>query len=291
MVKFRKHDYNHELHSWVFLSPSLIGVVIFYILPFFLIIYYAFVDNPVSTNFVFLDNFKALLNNESFKKAVKNTLTFTGTAVPLAMVLALLLAIVFEEEIFLKSQFRTIFLTPMMVPAASIVLIWQVFFHNNGAVNEFLSVFGFKIDWFTSDYSQVIIIILFVWKNLGYNMILFMAALGDIPKEVIESAYVDGASSVKCFFKIKLYYLSSTILFAAILSIINSFKIFREVYLLTGDHPYGKLYTLQHFMNNLFRNLDYQKISSAAILMSIAMIIFIAILYMIENKFGKEVES
>ena len=179
-----------------------------------------------------------------------------------------------------------------MVPVASIVLIWQVLFHYNGVINEFLLNFGIeKIDWFKSKYAMVAIVPLYLWKNLGYNMILFMAALGNIPKDIIEVAQLESASNWQIFWKIKIRYLSPTILFVTIMSIISSFKVFREVYLLTGDYPYDSLYMLQHYMNNMFRNLDYQKLSAAAIVMSLVMIVLIGALFLIENYFGKDVEE
>ena len=192
----------------------------------------------------------------------------------------------------MKSKLRTFFLSPMMVPVASVVLIWQVLFNYNGTINEFLLLFGAdKIDWLQSEYCQLVVLVLFLWKNLGYNMILFMSGLANIPKELLEVADVEGASSAYKFFAIKLRYLSPTILVVAILSLINSFKVFREVYLLTGDYPYEKLYMLQHFMNNTFRSLDYQKLSAAAVVMAIAMVVIIALLFIAEDWFGKDVEG
>ncbi|MDO5002051.1 MAG: sugar ABC transporter permease, partial [Eubacteriales bacterium] len=197
-----------------------------------------------------------------------------------------------ESRIPMKSEFRTFFLSPMMVPVASVVLIWQVLFNYNGTVNEFLMLFGAdKIDWLLSDHAQFVVILLFLWKNLGYNMILFMASLANIPKELLEVADVEGAGELYKFFAIKLRYLSPTVLFVTILSLINSFKVFREVYLLTGDYPYETLYMLQHFMNNTFRSLDYQKLSAAAVVMAIVMVIIIAILFAVEDWFGKDVEG
>ena len=211
---------------------------------------------------------------------------------PLAVILALALALMLEARIPFKSQFRTFFLSPMMVPIASIILVWQVLFHDNGVVNEVLKVFGKdKIYWFSSNASLLVIVILFLWKNLGYNMILFMAALNNVPKAMLEAAEVEGASEWTQFVHIKLRYLSPTILFVTILSIINSFKVFREIYLLTGNYPYDSLYMLQHFMNNMFRQLDYQKLSAAAVLLAIVIVILIAILFAVENFFGKDVEG
>ena len=132
---------------------------------------------------------------------------------------------------------------------------------------------------------------LYLWKNLGYNMILFMAALANVPQELLEAADVEGAPGWYKFFAIKLRYLSPTVLFVTILSMINSFKVFREIYLLTGKYPYEGLYMLQHFMNNTFASLDYQKLSAAAVLMAIFMVGLIALLFKAEDIFGKDVEG
>lgn len=276
---------------WFFM-PSLIGVSIFFLIPFLVVIYYSVVDNPVSGNFVGLSNFAALLRNMAFRRAALNTATFSLIAVPLAVILPLLIAILLMQKIPMKSLFRTVLISPLMVPIASIVLIWEVLFHNNGVVNEWiLALGGTAIDWFKSDFSQLTIVILYLWKNVGYNMILFMAALAGIPKDITEAAALDGASGPQTFFRIKVPYLSSTILFVTILSVINSFKVFREVYLLTGDYPYDSLYLLQHFMNNMFKSLDYQKLSSAAILMGIVMVLIIGLLFWIDRKLGKDIEE
>lgn len=278
--------------SGLFIAPSFLGVLVFFLIPFAVVVFYSLVDNPISKNFVELDNFKYILENNAFKRAMTNTFKFSIVAVPLAVLLSLLLAILLDIKLPFRSQFRTFFLSPMMVPVASIVLIWQVLFSYNGAVNEVLLNFGVdKIDWLKSEYAQVVIVVLFLWKNLGYNMILFMAALASIPKDIIEVARLESANSLQIFFYIKVRYLSSTFMFVTIMSLINSFKVFREVYLLTTDYPFETIYMLQHFMNNTFRNLDYQKLSSAAVLMSMIMVVIIGILFLVENYLGKDVEG
>ena len=275
-----------------YLAPSLLGVGVFFVVPFLVVVYYSLIDGVGARNFVLFDNFAKLFRNSAFRLAARNTLSFSAMAVPLAVVLALVLALMLEARIPLKSQFRTFFLSPMMVPVASVVLIWQVLFNMNGTVNEFLAVFGAdKIDWLQSDHAQIVVMLLFLWKTLGYNMILFMAGLANIPKELLEVADVEGASEWYKFFEIKLRYLSPTVLFVTILSLINSFKVFREVYLLAGAYPYETLYTLQHFMNNTFDSLDYQKLSAAAVIMAIVMVVIIALLFKAEDWFGKDVEG
>ena len=281
-----------KISAAAFLSPSLIGVLLFFVAPFMVVIYYSLIDNPITANFVWFKNFANVFSNGAFKLAGGNTLKFSFVAMPLSVVLGLLLAILLDRNIPLRSQFRTCFLTPMMVPVASVVLIVQVMFHYNGAVNQFLSNFGIgKTDWLKSQYAQVVIIFLFLWKNLGYNMILFLAALESIPRDILEVATLESANPWQIFWGIKIRYLTSTILFVTIFSLINSFKVFREIYLLTGEHPYDPIYMLQHFMNNTFQSFDYQKLSAAAIIMSLVMVIIIGALFITENHFGKDVEE
>ena len=285
--KQNKKKHKKTVCSLLFLAPSFIGVLLFFFIPFGVVVYYSMIDNPVRKNFVLFDNFIALMSNKAFQMAAANTLKFTLVSVPLAVILSLLMACMLDKSILFKSQFRSFFLTPMMVPVASVVLVFQVIFNQNGVLNEFLSVFGQdKIDWFKSDYAMVIVVILFLWKNLGYNMILFMAGLAAVPQEVMDAAKMDGAGDFQMFVHLKLKYLSPTIFFVTIFSIINSFKVFREVYLLTGDYPYESLYMLQHFMNNAFQSLNYQRLSAAAIVMSLFMIVIIGILFVAENHFG-----
>ena len=290
--ELRRQRRRDTLRSMCFLGPSVAGVTLFFILPFFVVVYYSLIRSPLDPEFVFLDNFRAVLDNYAFQVAAKNTATFSAVAVPLAVVLSLVLALILECRIPMKSWFRSFFLSPMMVPVASVVLIWQVVFHRDGTLsNLVMSLGGTAVDWLNSPYCQIVIIVLFLWKNLGYNMILFMAALNNIPHELLEVADVEGASAVHKFFNIKLRYLSPTVLFVTILSIINSFKVFREIHLLVGDHPYEGLYMMQHFMNNTFARYDYQKMASAAVLMALVMVVLIAVLFWVEDVFGKDVEG
>lgn len=278
--------------SLAFLSPSLIGVLVFFVVPFLVVIWYAFVNNPIQHEFVWFDNFRNVLQNHSFRLAAKNTAIFSGISVPAAVVLSLLLACMLNRKIPLKSQFRTAMLSPLMVPVASVVLIWQVVFSYNGALNELMANFGVdKIDWMKSAFNRYVVILLYLWKNVGYNMILFLAALSNVPVDIQEMAMLEGAGTARIFFSIKLRYLSPTILFVTILSLINSMKIFREVYLLTGKYPYDGLYLLQHFMNNTFESLDYQKLSAAALLMALVMVILIFLLFLADAHLGKDVEE
>ncbi len=281
-----------RVSSAAFLAPSFLGVCGFFLVPFAVVVYYSLVNNPVAKKFVGLENFTKLLHNAAFLQATRNTVIFSLIAVPMAVVLSLGLAVLLDGHIPGKSQFRSFFLSPLVVPAASVVLIWQVIFHQNGALNSLIaSLGGTGVDWLKSGWSQLVIVVLYLWKNLGYNMVLFMAGLANIPKEPLEAARVDGAGPATVFFRLKLRYISPTVFFVAIMSLINSFKAFREIYLLTGDYPYETLYMLQHFMNNTFRALDYQKMSAASVMMFLAVTVIIGVLFRLEARFGKDVEQ
>ena len=284
--------HREKVFSSICIVPSLVGVLIFFLLPFGIVVYYSLINNPVMKDYVGLDNYKSLMQNSAFRKAARNTAFFSAVSVPLAVVLSLGLAVLFERNIPGKSILRTFFLSPLMVPTASVVLVWQVLFHSHGTVNQVAEMFGGEpVDWLKSSKGQLVIILMFLWKNTGYNMILFMVALSGIPRDMLEVAELEGAGARYRFVHIKLRYLSPTILFVFILSMINSFKIFREVYLLTGNYPFDRLYMLQHFMNNTFNKLDYQKLSAAAVLFAVIMMVIMAVLFILESVFGKDVEN
>ena len=286
-------DRKSKAISWLFLSPSLLGVLCFFLAPYAIIIFYSVVLNPPTNySFVGLSNYISVFKNAAFRIAALNTAKFSLLAVPLAVVIPLFLAMVLDLKIPFKSQFRTCFLTPLMVPVASVVLVWQVVFHYNGLANEIVKSMGrSSVDWFNSPHALTVIIVLFLWKNIGYNMILFMAALGSVPKDLLEVAYLENANGLQIFWNIKLRYITSTLLFVTIMSLINSFKVFREIFLLKGAHPTSFMYMLQTYMNNKFDALDYHKLSAAAIIMSFVMIIIIGILFVCEDKVGKDVEE
>ena len=169
----QKQQRRTNLKSWGFILPSLLGVLVFFVIPFIVVIYYAMINNPVQKEFVFLDNIIRVFGNGAFRRAAGNTLKFSFTAVPLAVILSLALAALLERKMPWKSQFRTFFLTPMMVPVASIVLIFQVMFHYNGAFNDLLGMFGVdKIDWLKSDHAMFVITILFLWKKICHPVAL-----------------------------------------------------------------------------------------------------------------------
>jgi multiple sugar transport system permease protein len=274
-----------------FLAPSLIGFAIFYIIPFIMGIYESFTDSSLGGKFVGFDNYKEVLSSGSFHKASANTLLFTGISVPLLIMLSLLLAMLLNRSLYLRNWLRTSFVLPLVVPVASIVMFWQILFDWNGTLNAWLHYFHKeRIDWIQSDWSMGIMVIMYIWKNLGYNIILFLAGLQSIPKDYYETAQIEGAGRMRQLFHITLIYLTPTMFFVILISIINSFKVFRETYLLAGEYPYDRIYMMQHYMNNMFFSLDIQKLTTAATLMVGCIVILVTGLLSIERRFREHLE-
>lgn len=276
----------------MYLIPSVVGTGLFFFVPLILVGWYAMVDNPVMMRFVGLANYIDLFSNQAYLQAAGNTLIFSLISLPLVVGLSLLLALLLNSRLKARSQLRSLFLSPLLVPVASVVLVWQVLFSYNGVLNTSLADWGFiPVDWLKSVQARWVIIGLYLWKNLGYNMVLFLAALNNVPPQLLDSARVDGANAWYRFKTITFKFITPTLLFTTIISFINSFKVFRETYLLAGDYPYEVLYMLQHFMNNMFRTLDYQKLSAAAIVMALVMMAIIGMLFVVENRSGKDLEE
>jgi multiple sugar transport system permease protein len=282
MKKWIRKDTSAAL---MFLAPSGVGFALFYLIPFAMGVFYSFMDSTVDGQFVGLDNYRELLASNSFRQAASNTFYFSAVSVPLMLVLSLGLAMLLNKNIFFRKWLRTAFVLPLVVPVASIILIWQMLFDWNGSLNAWLSYFGSeRVDWMKTDAARNVVIIVYLWKNIGYNVILFLAGLQQIPKDYYETAQIEGAGRLRQFRSITLVYLTSTMFFVVIMSIINSFKVFRETYLIAGDYPHDSIYMMQHYMNNMFMSLDIQKLTAAATLMFGCIFLIVMGLFAIERR-------
>ncbi|MEC0093669.1 carbohydrate ABC transporter permease [Paenibacillus macquariensis] len=282
MKKWIRKDTSAAL---MFLAPSGVGFALFYLIPFAMGVFYSFMDSTVDGQFVGLDNYRELLASNSFRQAASNTFYFSAVSVPLMLVLSLGLAMLLNKNIYFRKWLRTVFVLPLVVPVASIILIWQMLFDWNGSLNAWLSYFGSeRVDWMKTDAARNVVIIVYLWKNIGYNVILFLAGLQQIPKDYYETAQIEGAGRLRQFRSITLVYLTSTMFFVVIMSIINSFKVFRETYLIAGDYPHDSIYMMQHYMNNMFMSLDIQKLTAAATLMFGCIFLIVMGLFAIERR-------
>ncbi len=268
-----------------FALPSLAGFALFFVIPFFISLYYCFTEGIGEMRFAGLKNFQSLFQSSSFLLALKNTLRFTALSIPLIFIVSLGFALLLNTKVKGLSFFRSIFILPLVIPVASVVLVWQIIFHDRGFLNALMVILGIpSIDWLNSEGALVVLILLYIWKNCGYNMILLLAGLNNIPKEYYESARIDGAGSFTCFRKITLPHLAPSGFFVVVISIINTFKVFRESYQLAGNYPHQSIYMLQNFMNNNFQNLSLQRLSASAFLMLVIIGLLVFFLFRIEAR-------
>lgn len=251
----------------LFVLPSLAGVCIFVLLPFADVALRSF-QSAVSRDWVGFENYRAIFGTPAFRLAAKNTLGFTLACIPLLVAVSLLIGVFLQRQKAYGGILKSIFLMPMAIPVASVVLLWRCLFHENGLLNMLLSPAGVQpADYMNSGYAFWILVVSYLWKNLGYDIVLFMAGISGIPQTIYEAARVDGAGEWTCFWHITLPNLKPVLYTVTVLSLLNSFKVFRESYLVAGDYPHESMYLLQHLFNNWFREMDFDKLAAAAVLL------------------------
>lgn len=276
----RVHRYKKKKgSSWfLFVLPSFIGVCIFVLIPFIDVIRRSFLET-MSGVFVGMRNYDTVLHNSAFIQASTHTIRFVLICIPALIIISLLIALILHEVPGYAGIFKTTFLVPMAVPVASVALLWKVLFHQNGLLSSFLVSAGLSgQDWMKTDWSFWILVGSYIWKNLGYDMILWLAGLAGISPSLYEAAAVDGAGKIKCFTAITLPNLLPTLYTITVLSFLNSFKVFREAYLVAGDYPNNSIYMLQHLFNNWFADLDMDKLCAAAVLVGLVIFFMIILL-------------
>ena len=253
---------------WVLLAPSLTGVGIFILIPFADVVRRSFF-NAVGSEFVGLENYRGVLENEAFRLAAGNTVRFLIVCLPLLLGSSLFFGILLLNTGRKSGILKSGFLLPMAVPAGSVVLFWQLFFDQGGILNEALQKFGVHgPDYMNTPKAFGVLVVVYIWKNLGYDMILWLSGLRGIPDSLYEAARMDGADGLKCFWHITCPLLIPTAFLTGILSLVNAFKVFREAYMIAGNYPHDSIYMLQHLFNNWFLKLDMQKMTAAAVMLA-----------------------
>ena len=248
------------------LAPSLAGASVFYLVPFVEVVRRSFTD-ALGRRFVGLTNYKTVLANSAFRTAAANSARFLCVCIPALLALSLVMALLIRAAGRRGKMFSASFLLPLAVPVASIVLLWKVLFAQNGLVNAVLMALELQpVDFMGTGAAFWVLIATYLWKNSGYDMVLWAAGLDRIPKSQYEAAAVDGANAWQVFRAITWPGLRPTLGLTALLSLINSFKVFREAYLVAGSYPHESMYLLQHLFNNWFLDLELGRITAAAVI-------------------------
>ncbi len=260
-MRLRKRFNCTWLSKGMFLLPGILGVLVFTLIPFLDVVKRSFYTS-LSGEYCALDNYRRVLQNKAFRLALYNTARFMGVCLPLLLVSGLLLAVAMERHSFLE-KWKVLYLLPMAMPAATIVLVWKLLFARQGLINGLL---GAHIDFLQGENAFWVLVFTYVWRNLGYTLVLWLAALKAVPGEILEAARVDGAGEARCFFFITLPCLKGSCYTITVLSLLNAFKVFREAFLINGPYPSGEIYLLQYVFHNWYANLDFDKMAAGAVL-------------------------
>jgi len=262
----------------LFFIPSLAGVAIFFIIPFVMSLGYVATD--INGNFAGFDNFINLFSSAAFQLAARNTLKFMLAAIPLNIIIPLLIASMLFN-ISGSGWLKTIFMSPLVIPSACVAFFFQSLFTSNGLLSRILDV---NTDWLLTEHSFVIAVSVYIWKNMGFNLVLALAGLANIPKDYYEWAAVEGMGKVRMFFKITLVYLIPAVFIMFVMSFISSFKVYRELYMLAGNYPNENIYMFQHYMNNQFARLNYQNLTTSAFATTFVISAFMVIFFIIDKR-------
>ena len=277
MMKSRKKVPGKNLRGLLWILPSFLGVMIFYLIPYVDVVRRSFLG-AVDNAFVGLENYKTIFKNTAFLMAVKNTLRFTVICIPILILTSLICAVLLFRSKY-GSVIKSAFLMPMALPAVSVALMWRLLFHSQGLLNQWFSHLGMEgYDWMNTKYAFWVLIASYIWKNLGYDIVLWMAGLSGISENIYEAARVDGAGEWQCFWRITLPNLKPSLYTITVLSFLNSFKVFREAYLVAGDYPHESIYMMQHLFNNWFRTFSFDKMAAAAVVESVVLLALILLL-------------
>ncbi len=256
------------------------GLILFYVAPFIGGIYYSLLDGTFQNNFVGLDNYRRVMQNSMFQLGLKNTWELSILCAPVIWLLSFLLAAMLKMLKERSTAFRNILLLPYLMPSSAMLLIWLTMFDYGGVINRLVVALGLeRVVWLDGVALRVPVVLLYIWKNLGFSVVLFASALSAVHPSLYEYASLEGAGWFTQTFRITLPQILPTAFLVFVLSWVNAFKIFKEVYFISGAYPSEAIYTLQHFMNNKYAKLDYQDVTSAAYIFAIGVMVLFAMMY------------
>ena len=274
---------------WLFLLPGLLGLMLFYVVPFLGGIYFSMTDGTIANRIVWFDNYQRVWDNEVFRLGLKNSLELSLISAPLIFVFSFVLAVMLRALKEKSVGFRNLLLMPYLVPSAALLIVWQILFDYGGPVNRLAAAFGFeRVLWLESEALRVPVVLLYIWKNLGFSIVLFSAALSSVPDALYEFARLEGAGVVQQEMKITLPMILPTAFLVFVMAWVNAFKIFKEVYFIGGAYPRDVVYTLQHYMNNQFAKLDHQNVTTAAYSFALIVFVLFGMLYLSRGVRGND---
>lgn len=264
----------YDLSAYSFIAPHFFGFLIFYIIPFIGTVYYSFRKGMFNPNFAGIENYIKLFNNTPFKIAVENNIIFMFVAIPSIVILSFFISYNLYE-LKIHRIFKLMFILPIFIPSGAVIGFYRL-------------LFG---DFLDSGAVMLAVVLIFVWKNMGYNIIIYFAAFASINKDILDYVKIDGANYMQTIKHVVYPMTMPATFFVIVVSIVNSFKVFKDIYLLQGNYPNEKIYMLQNFMNNKFTALQIEQISATANLFAIFVFLGIYVFYTFEKRYLRKVSD
>lgn len=290
-MHMKKHSLEASRNRWglLFILPQLLSLICLGIVPIIIAFILSFFNwNGFSApEFTGLDNFISVFSAPDTMTAIKNTLLYAIIYVPCSIVLSLLLSILLNKA-FGKMVYRAIFFMPQIVTSVGIAVVWSWIYQPQfGILNMVLRFFGIEgREWLRDpDTAMGAVIVMSIWWGLGYNIVLFLAGLQNVPRTYVDAARIDGANEREIFFHITVPLISPTTLFVTITTMINAFQVFDQMFLLTSGGPAKKTYTLAiHIYQTAFKSFELGKASTIALIMFVVVVVISAAQFKLSNK-------
>ncbi len=283
---FAKFINNQNYAAWIFILPAILGTFIFIIIPMLCSFGLSFTKwdllNPVE--FVGLENYIQLFNSDLFYKVLTNTVFFALSTSILGVIIPLILASILNSKIRGSEFYKTAYFLPFITPMVVVGIVWAwIFDPNIGLLNQVLQI---HINWlYDSKYAMSALIIVSVWKLIGYNMIIFLSSMSGISQSMFEAAKIDGANAFQTFKNVTIPLLSPTIFFVVIITAISSFQVFDLIYLMTQGGPFDSTNVLVYAIyKNAFEYFHIGKASAIAYVL----FVIILVLTLIQWRFRKK---
>lgn len=269
------------LTGWWLVMPLLLGCLVFYVAPFCLVIWFSGVKgNGYTQAFAGVEHYTRLFENDIFKMALGNTGVFLALGIGLNLLLAYGMALLLKKRILGRRLLQSVVMLPYVMPVLGTVLMADIVFTETGLLNVFLQWLGLPVaNWLQGETAFFTMLILYLWKNTGYSVILLLSGLSTIPGEQYDAAELDGASPKQKFRHITAPQMWYSVFFAGVFALVNAFKCFREILLIGGNHPHYSIYMLQHFINNSFQKMNYSKMAGASMVLVVLLGILFGICY------------
>lgn len=233
-----KYNLTETIWGWLFLLPTIVGLMILNIIPIFQTIYQSFLKTGAfgkGNTFVGFENYQRMFADTSIWQALFNTFKYTIIEVPFSIIIALVLAVLLNQKIKGRTLYRTIYFLPMVAAPAAVAMVWRWLYNSEfGLLNHLLNSIGLKsVNWISNpNITFISIAVVGIWSVIGYNMVLFLAGLQEIPKDFYESAEIDGAGAIRQFFSITLPLISPTMFFVTVTRIIGAMQVFDSIYMM-----------------------------------------------------------